>query len=136
MHFTGSPTRSQMTLSRHLGARSSSTKLVKSASETLLLLNHFINSTLSNPCIHEHFRFKIIDHCCEEWTIIPVLCNSKSTPKWGPFLSLAPTRRFLLQLSREQSYGTMSAIPKATRYVATVVSTKMQKSCVVVVEKM
>ncbi|KAK8830595.1 hypothetical protein WA577_004325 [Blastocystis sp. JDR] len=30
----------------------------------------------------------------------------------------------------------MSAIPKATRYVATVVSTKMQKSCVVVVEKM
>lgn len=30
----------------------------------------------------------------------------------------------------------MSATPKAARYIATVVSTKMQKSCVVVVEKM
>ena len=31
---------------------------------------------------------------------------------------------------------TMSVVPKATRYLATVVSAKMQKSCVVVVEKM
>ena len=30
----------------------------------------------------------------------------------------------------------MSVVPKATRYLATVVSAKMQKSCVVVVEKM
>ncbi len=30
----------------------------------------------------------------------------------------------------------MSAIPKATRYIATVVSARMEKSCVVVVEKM
>lgn len=33
-------------------------------------------------------------------------------------------------------HSPMSVVPKATRYVATVVSAKMQKSCVVVVEKM
>ena len=51
-------------------------------------------------------------------------------PHFPAFHSLLEFKEILIRILE------MSIVPKASRYVATVVSTKMQKSCVVVVQKM